>query len=52
MTMSSYPFVKRHPAQITTVLSCCDRVVLTGTLPESAHAGAMERFLRSNTQRC
>jgi len=40
------PFIARHQHQITGVLSCFDRVILTGTLPEIAHAGAMERLLR------
>ena len=39
-------FIERHQQQITGVLSCFDRVILTGTLPEIAHAGAMEQFLR------
>ncbi len=39
-------FIERHQQQITGVLSCFDRVILTGTLPEIAHTGAMERFLR------
>ncbi len=39
------PFIERHQHQITGVLSCFDRVIITGTLPEIAYAGAMERFL-------
>ena len=39
------PFVERHQHQITGVLSCFDRVIITGTLPQIAYAGAMERFL-------
>ncbi len=38
------PFIERHQHQITGVLSCFDRVIITGTLPEIAYAGAMERF--------
>ena len=40
------PFIERHQHQITGVLSCFDRVIITGTLPEIAYAGAMERLLR------
>ena len=40
------PFVERHQDQISGVLSCFDRVIITGTLPDIAHAGAMEGFLR------
>ena len=39
------PFVKRHQQQISGVLSCFDRVVITGTLPDICHAGAMAGFL-------
>lgn len=38
-------FVERHQDEISSVLSCFDRVILTATLPEIAHAGAMESFL-------
>ena len=41
------PFIDRHRHQITGVLSCFDRVIITGTLPQIAYAGAMESFLRS-----
>ena len=41
------PFIERHQHQITGVLSCFDRVIITGTLPQIAYAGAMESFLRS-----
>jgi len=39
-------FIQRHKDKITGVISCFDRVVLTGTLPELCHASAMARFLR------
>ncbi|MCP3878629.1 MAG: MarR family transcriptional regulator [Sulfitobacter sp.] len=39
------PFVQRHQDKISGVLSCFDRVILTGTLPDIAHAGAMAGFL-------
>jgi hypothetical protein len=39
------PFVKRHQAKITGVLSCFDRVVITGTLPDICYAGAMASYL-------
>ena len=39
------PFVERHQDKISGVLSCFDRVILTGTLPDIAHAGAMAGFL-------
>jgi hypothetical protein len=32
------PFVERHQGQITAVLCCFDRIVITGTLPEIALA--------------
>ena len=43
--MAIHPFVERHQDQITGVLSCFDRIVITGTLPDIAHAGAMAHFL-------
>ncbi len=43
--MAIHPFVERHQDRITGVLSCFDRVVITGTLPDIAHVGAMEHFL-------
>ncbi len=43
--MSTNPFVERHQNQIAGVLSCFDRVVITGTLPDIGHAGAMAGFL-------
>lgn len=39
------PFVARHQDRIAGVLSCFDRVIITGTLPDIAHAGAMAHFL-------
>jgi hypothetical protein len=41
------PLVERHSEQILGVLSCFDRVVITGTLPEICHAQAMSAHLRS-----
>jgi hypothetical protein len=38
-------FVERHAAKIRGVLSCFDRVVITGTLPDVCHADAMARYL-------
>jgi hypothetical protein len=39
------PFVERHQDKISGVLSCFDRVVITGTLPDIAHAGAVAGYL-------
>lgn len=39
------PFVERHQEEISSVLSCFDRVVITGTLPDIGHAGAMAPWL-------
>lgn len=38
-------FIERHAEKIRGVLSCFDRVVLTGTLPDLCHADAMARYL-------
>jgi hypothetical protein len=38
-------FIERHASKIRGVLSCFDRVVLTGTLPDLCHAEAMARYL-------
>ena len=38
-------FVERHATKIRGVLSCFDRVVITGTLPDICHADAMARYL-------
>ncbi|MFH0342946.1 MAG: hypothetical protein ACHBNF_12625 [Chromatiales bacterium] len=37
------PFVERHQEKIAAVLGCFDRIVITGTLAEIAHAEAMAR---------
>lgn len=39
------PFVERHQASISSTLSCFDRVVVTGTLPDICHPRAMAGFL-------
>ena len=39
-------FVARHEADIAGVVSCFDRVVLTGSLPDIGHARVMEGWLR------
>jgi hypothetical protein len=39
------PFIERHQEKITGVLSCFDRVVITGTLPDIGHADVLARFL-------
>jgi hypothetical protein len=39
------PFVERHDDEIVGVLSCFDRVIITGTLPEIGYADAMTRYL-------
>ena len=39
------PFVERHQEQIAGVLTCWDRVIITGTLPEICHAEALGRYL-------
>ncbi|MBM4093966.1 MAG: MarR family transcriptional regulator [Planctomycetes bacterium] len=38
-------FVERHREKILGVLSCFDRVVITGTLPDLCHAEAMAGYL-------
>lgn len=38
-------FVKQHRDEIGCVLSCFDRVVITGTLPEICHPKAMASYL-------
>jgi hypothetical protein len=38
-------FIARHQDEITGVLSCFDRVVITGTLPDICHPRAMAGFL-------
>jgi hypothetical protein len=44
-------FVERHAAKIRGTLSCFDRVVITGTLPDIAHAGAMAAYLTAHQVR-
>lgn len=39
------PFVERHRDKISSVLSCFDRVIVTGTLPDIGYAGAMAGYL-------
>jgi hypothetical protein len=39
------PFVVRHQESISSTLSCFDRVVVTGTLPDICHPRAMAGFL-------
>jgi hypothetical protein len=39
------PFIERHQDQVSGVLSCFDRVVITGTLPDIAHPKAMSSLL-------
>ncbi len=45
------PFVERHVSDISGVISCFDRVILTGTLPDIGHAEAMARYLRQQHTR-
>ncbi len=44
-------FTERHAAKIRGVLSCFDRVVITGTLPDLCHAGAMATYLSARGTR-
>ena len=44
-------FVERHTEKIRGVLSCFDRVVIIGTLPDICHADAMARYLSSHGTR-
>ncbi len=41
------PLVERYSQQIVGVLSCFDRIIIMGTLPEICHAGGMESVVRS-----
>jgi len=41
------PFVERHQEEIAGVLSCFDRGVITGMLPDIGHAGAVTQWLGS-----
>ncbi len=43
--MTKNPFIDRHHDQIAWVLSCFDRVIITGTLPDIGYAGAMASYL-------
>ena len=38
-------FIERHAEKIAGVLSCLDRVVITGTLPDICHAQAATSYL-------
>lgn len=38
-------FVERHQDNIAGVISCFDRVIITGTLPDIGYAGAMAHYL-------
>ena len=40
-------FLERHAKHIRGITSCLDRVVITGTLPEICHAGAMTALLNA-----
>ena len=44
-------FIERHADKIRGVLSCFDRVVLTGTLPDLCHAGARATYLSARGTR-
>ena len=39
------PFIERHHDEIAGAISCFDRVVVTGTLPDIGHAQAMAGYL-------
>src|SRR3989337_889359 len=43
--------VERHDARIAGVLSCYDRIIITGTLPGVCHAKGMTAFLHANAIR-
>ena len=45
------PFVELHKDQISGVISCFDRVVITGTLLDICHAQAMAGYLSYNKLR-
>ena len=45
------PFVEQHQDEISGVLSCFDRVVITGTLPDICHAKAMASYLGAHNIR-
>lgn len=44
--------VERYAAKLVGVISCFDRIVITGTLPDWCHAGAMTAFLSARGIRC
>ena len=44
-------FVKRHQDKIAGVISCFDRVIITGTLPDIGYAGAMAHYLSTHDLR-
>ena len=39
------PFVERHHDEIAGIISCFDRVVITGTLPDIGHAQTTSGYL-------
>ena len=43
---------QRYSDQIVGTLGCCDRVIITGTLTDVCHAGAVEGWLRRDHIRC
>jgi hypothetical protein len=45
------PFVERYQEDVVGVLSCFDRVIVTGTLPDICHPKAMAGFLGSHNIR-
>jgi len=45
---SMVDFVERHSDKIQGVISCFDRIVLTGTIPGICYAEGMTRFLTFN----
>ena len=44
------PFVERYQEDVAGVLSCFDRVMVTGTLPDICHPKAMALAWRSQHQ--
>ncbi len=44
----SQSLTERYDDRITGVLSCYDRVVITGTVPVICYAEGMTRFLHAN----
>jgi hypothetical protein len=43
---------QRYADQIVGTLGCWDRVIITGTLTDVCHAGAVEAWLRRDNIRC